>query len=162
MRASIWASVCPQHVERSDHRLVSTDLISLFNASSCSCSMRASVWTSVCPLGDGMSNAPITDSFSLPSVSLVSNACWTLARICACFNFSYSWSFNVLTCRTKVSLIIFFYQRTVVCTKCSAKYLATILWNNFCYWVLPPICIVWSNLSPKADLNFLTKLMQNN
>lgn len=71
-------------------------LISLFIASNCSCSIHANVWASVWPLGDSMSNVPRTDSLS-SSVSLVSNASWTLVKTCCCWIFSHSCSFKVFT-----------------------------------------------------------------
>lgn len=86
------------------YKLNCTYLISLLIASNCSCSIRARVWASVGPLGDHMSKASITDSFSLPSsLPLASNACCSFSRIWACFNFSCSCSFRVLTWNTGFS-----------------------------------------------------------
>lgn len=86
------------------YKLNCTYLISLLIASNCSCSIRARVWASVGPLGDHMSKASITDSFSLPSsLPLASNACCSFSSIWACFNFSCSCSFRVLTWNTGFS-----------------------------------------------------------
>lgn len=106
------------------YKLNCTYLISLLIASNCSCSIRARVWASVGPLGDHMSKASITDSFSLPSsLPLASNACCSFSRIWACFNFSCSCSFRVLTWNTGFSFILYVKFQLLIFTKQTVKQL---------------------------------------
>ena len=79
------------------------NLISLLMASSCSWSIRARVWASVGAVGDIKSTALNIDSSSVTSVSLVSNACCTLASTLACCSFSHSCSFSVFTCKPEIN-----------------------------------------------------------